>query len=76
MSPLNIVRLILIILRVIIGIPMIILLSRLLKRTKDDSSEESLTPKDQAEVKFFSIIVIIYIAICVLHAIVSFIASF
>ena len=55
---------------------MIILLIRLLKRTKDDSSEESLTPKDLKEVKLFSIIVIIYIAICVLHAIVSFIASF
>lgn len=64
MEPIQTIRLIVIIFKIIIGVIGIILFAMLSKKIKVDSNEDRpLTPSEQTQVKAFSIIVIVFLVI-------------
>lgn len=64
MEPIQIIHLVFIILKAIVGTIGIILFIKLSKKIKDDSNDDSmLTSKEKLQVKIFAVIVIVYCVI-------------
>lgn len=64
MEPIQIIHLVFIILKAIVGTIGIIFFIKLSKKIKDDSNDDSmLTSKEKLQVKIFAVIVIVYCVI-------------
>lgn len=77
MQTLQIIRLVTVILQVVTAVTALILFSKLSKIVKDESEEDApLSAKEQSQIKFFAIVVIVYFVITFVELILRIVETF